>query len=193
MTQGAQNMFFGGVALLVSLATFIQGGKVPAQFLETLSYRGRGLKLIICIQNFNLLFAKYDTTPLPRYGPFFIAHGHNATSAFAVTPLMSFGGVSHPPKTNHRAKVELKCRISTQLSLFFIFYIEIHGETMGIGSHSRFYVLLNAQICAPIAYARNYSDKQTYGGLTKPFDAIFCGESPLCDMEVPPNVLVIGY
>jgi len=46
MTQGAQNMFFGGVALLVSLATFIQGGKVPAQFLETLSYRGRGLKLI---------------------------------------------------------------------------------------------------------------------------------------------------
>ena len=46
MTQGAQNMFFRGVALLVSLATFIQGGKVPAQFLETLSYRGRGLKLI---------------------------------------------------------------------------------------------------------------------------------------------------
>ena len=56
MTQGAQNMFFRGVALLVSLATFIQGGKVPAQFLETLSYRGRGLKLIICIQNFNLRF-----------------------------------------------------------------------------------------------------------------------------------------
>jgi len=50
---------------------------------------------------------------------------------------------------------------------------------MGIGSHSRFYVLLNAQICAPISYARNYSDKQTYGGLTKPFDAIFCGESLL--------------
>jgi hypothetical protein len=56
MTQGAQNMFFGGVALLVSLATFIQGGKVSARFLETLSYRGRGLKLIICIQNFNLPF-----------------------------------------------------------------------------------------------------------------------------------------
>ena len=103
---------------------------------------------------------------------------------------MSFGGVSHPPKTNHRAKVELKCGISTQLHFFFI---EIHGETMGIGSHFRFYVLLNAQICASIAYARNYSDKQTYGGLTKPFDAIFCGESPLFDTEVPPNVLVLGY
>jgi len=56
MTQGAQNMFFGGAALLVSIATIIQGGKVPAQFLETLSYRGCGLKLIICIQNFNLRF-----------------------------------------------------------------------------------------------------------------------------------------
>ena len=98
MTQGAQNMFFGGVALLVSLATFIQGGKVPAQFLETLSYRGRGLKLVTWIQIFNLLFAKYDTTPLPRYGPFLIAHDHNATSAFTVTPLMSFGGVTHPPR-----------------------------------------------------------------------------------------------
>ena len=76
---------------------------------------------------------------------------------------------------------------------FFFFFLEIHGETMGIGSHFRFYVLLNAQICASIAYARNYSDKQTYGGLTKPFDAIFCGESPLFDMEVPPNVLVLGY
>jgi hypothetical protein len=64
---------------------------------------------------------------------------------------------------------------------------------MGIGSHSRFYMLLNAQICASTAYARNYSDKQTYVGLIKPFDAIFCGESPLCDMEVPPNVLVTGY
>ena len=84
MTQGAQNMFFGGVALLVSLATFIQGGKVPAQFLETLSYRGRGLKLVTWIQIFNLLFAKYDTTPLPRYGPFLIAHDHNATSAFTA-------------------------------------------------------------------------------------------------------------
>ena len=63
---------------------------------------------------------------------------------------------------------------------------------MGIGSHFRFYVLLNAQICASIAYARNYSDKQTYGGLTKPFDAIFCGESPLFDTEVPPNVLYLG-
>ena len=64
---------------------------------------------------------------------------------------------------------------------------------MGIGSHSRFYMLLNAQICASTAYARNYSDKQTYVGLIKLFDAIFCGESPLCDMEVPPNVLVTGY
>jgi hypothetical protein len=123
MTQGAQNTFFWGVALLVSLATFIQGGKVPPQFVETLSYRGRGLKSITWIQNFNLLFAENDTTPLPRYGPFLIAHDHNATSAFAITPLMSLDGVIDSPKTNHCAKVELKYRISTQLSLFFIFFI----------------------------------------------------------------------
>ena len=155
MTQGAQNTFFWGVALLVSLATFIQGGKVPPQFVETLSYRGRGLKSITWIQNFNLLFAENDTTPLPRYGPFLIAHDHNATSAFAITPRMSLDGVTDSPKTNHCAKVELKYRISTQLSLFLFFLYEIHGETMGIGSHSRFYMLLNAQICSSTAYTRN--------------------------------------
>jgi hypothetical protein len=125
--------------------------------------------------------------------PFFIAHEHNATSAYAITPLMSFGGVTHPPKTSHCPKVELKGGISPQQPLFFIFHVEIHGETMGIGSHFRFFVLLNAHICASTAYARNYSDKQTYGGLTKPAVAILCGESPLCDTEVPPNVLVLGY
>ena len=77
------------------------------------------------------------------------------------------------------------------------FYVEIHGEAIGIESCYRLYVLLNAQIMRRYVHLQHIKKttlkKQTYGGLIKPFDPIFCGESPRCDMEVPPNVLVLGY
>ena len=68
-------------------------------------------------------------------------------------------------KENKLRDLEISKTLSTWTSPacacnYMLMWGPYHGETVS-GNRVTLSVLLNAQICASIAYARNYSDKQT--------------------------------